>query len=69
MKLTKPQRDVLECIGSQKHGVTDISDETIVRCLVDKGLVLKFFESAGLSLDPVWTITEAGRSALKDNRP
>lgn len=64
-KLTKAQRELLQWIGSQKAGVTDITDERLVRRLVERDLVLKFFETAGGGLSPVWSITPAGRAALE----
>lgn len=65
-RLTKPQRDLLERIGSTS-GVIDITDETLVRRLIERGLVFKFYETTNGSptLSPVWTITEAGRRALE----
>lgn len=67
-KLTAKQRELLEWIGSTS-GVVDITDETLVRRLVERGLVFKFYETTNGSptLSPVWTITEAGRLALQES--
>lgn len=62
--LTKAQRDLLSWIESTS-GVIDITDESLVNRLISKGFVLKFFESNGGELRPVWCITEAGRQALE----
>jgi hypothetical protein len=66
MKLTKAQLRVLDWLSSQPNGVFDITDERSVSRLVERGMVLKFFETEGSALRPVWTITEAGRAALSD---
>lgn len=66
-RLSKASRELLTWIGSCPQGVIDISDESVVRRLVDKGLVLKFFETTGSDLSPIWTITEAGRQALRSS--
>ena len=66
VKLTKAQRNFLEWLGSQPNGVVDITDERIASPLIDRGLALKFFETQGAILRPVWTITSAGRAALAD---
>lgn len=65
-KLTRAQRELLSWVGSQEGGVTGITDESLVRRLIGKGLVLKFFETTGLELSPVWAITPAGRLALQE---
>ncbi len=64
MALSEAQRRVLEWLGSQPNGVIDITDERSVSRLVERGMVLKFFETEGSVLRPVWTITPAGRAAL-----
>lgn len=65
MRLTEAQREFLVWLGSQPAGVVDITDERISSRLVAQGLVLKFFESDGGPLTPIWTITPAGRAALE----
>lgn len=63
-KLTKAQKELLAWLASQQKGVTDITDERLISRLIGRGLALKFFETEGEALYPVWTITEAGRTAL-----
>ena len=67
MKLTKAQRTFLDWLAGNPDGVIDITDETIARPLVERGLALKFFESNGELFRPVWAITKSGRAALKGN--
>lgn len=62
MKLTKAQASLLDWIGSQASGVTDISDRRTAGPLLDRGLLTyDIFQDA-------WRITPAGRQALEANK-
>lgn len=63
-KLTKAQGELLSWLASQQKGVTDITDERLISGLIGRGLALKFYETEGDLLYPVWTITKLGRIAL-----
>lgn len=63
-KLTKAQKQLLAWLASQQKGVTDITDDRLINSLIGRGLAFKFYETEGDLLYPVWTITEAGRTAL-----
>lgn len=64
MRLTHVQHDLLAWLDSTS-GVIEIADERVVDRLIERGLALKFFETHNGDLRPVWTITDAGRAALK----
>lgn len=63
MKLSKAQRDVLEWLGTQPDGVTDIHDKRVVNALINKGC------AEYVARDDIWRITEAGRVALRTEAP